>query len=63
MKKLILLVIALLLTGCELVNEEKDRDEAITECQNAGGVPYVENYNDSRYRPIVNCMFDKEVEE
>lgn len=64
MKKLILLAIpVLLLTGCELVNEERDRDEAITECKNAGGIPYVENYDDSRYRPIVNCMFDKEVEE
>lgn len=61
MKKILLLILVLLLTGCDLVNEEKDRDEAIIKCKNAGGVPYVENYDDSRYRPIVNCMFDKEV--
>nr|DAV26498.1 MAG TPA: conotoxin [Caudoviricetes sp.] len=64
MKKIILLLIpVLLLTGCELVNEKRDRDEAITECKNAGETPYVRNYSDSRYRPIVNCIFDKEEKE
>lgn len=64
MKKIILLLIpVLLLTGCELVNEKRDRDEAITECKNAGGTPYVKNYSDSRYRPIVDCIFDKEEKE
>jgi hypothetical protein len=48
---------------CELVNEKRDRDEAITECKNAGWTPYVRNYSDSRYRPIVNCIFDKEEKE
>lgn len=43
--------------------KERDRDEAITECKNAGWTPYVRNYSDSRYRPIVNCIFDKEEKE
>ena len=60
MKKLLLVIPILLLCGCELIDSERDRDEAIEDCINAGGTPYVENYDNSRLRPIVHCKFDKE---
>lgn len=60
MKKILLIIPILFLCGCELIDSEEDRDEAIEDCINAGGTPYVENYDDSRLRPIVHCKFDKE---
>ena len=55
---LVLLACLICLTGCSIINQKEDRDKAIQECKNNGGVPYVENYNDDRYRPIVHCKFD-----
>ena len=52
--------LSFILCGCELsLDSTKERDEAIQECKEAGGTPYVENYDDSRLRPIVNCQFEK----
>lgn len=50
-----------ILTGCEFVwDSELRRDQAIEDCKNAGGIPFVENYDDSRFRPIVHCNFGEE---
>lgn len=60
MKILLIIFLSFILCGCALsLDSEKERDEAIEECKNAGGTPYVENYDDSRYRPIVHCKFDE----
>ena len=61
MKKILFIVLCLFcLTGCsiEIIDEKEDRDEAIQECKDNGGTPYVENYNDSVLRPIVHCIFE-----
>lgn len=53
-----MIVLMVILTGCEFVgNSELRRDRAIEDCKNAGGTPFVENYDDSRLRPIVHCHF------
>ena len=50
-----------ILTGCEIsLDSKQERDQAIEDCKNAGGIPFVENYDDSRYRPIVHCDFGEE---
>ena len=59
-KILMIMILSLMLCGCELsLDSTKDRDEAIEECKKAGGIPFVENYDDSRLRPIVHCDFGK----
>ena len=58
MKVLMLIIMCFTLCGCELsLDSTKERDEAIEECKRSGGIPYVENYDDSRLRPIVHCRF------
>lgn len=52
-----------ILTGCEIsLDSKQERDQAIEDCKNAGGIPFVENYDDSRYRPIVHCNFGEVIE-
>lgn len=61
MKKFLLIIPVLLLTGCvSIVDYDEDRDKVIEDCINAGGTAYVENYHDSRLRPKVHCKFDNE---
>ena len=60
MKIIIILILSIMLCGCELsLDSAKERDEAIEDCKNAGGTPFVENYDDSRLRPIVHCNFEE----
>lgn len=61
MKRIItMLTLIFILCGCELsLDSTKERDKAIEDCKNAGGTPCVENYDDSRLRPIVHCRFDE----
>lgn len=55
-----MLILIFILCGCELsLDSTKERDKTIEDCKNAGGTPYVENYDDSRLRPIVHCRFDE----
>ena len=58
MKKILMVLLIFLLCGCELsLDSTKERDEAIEDCKRVGGTPFVENYDDSRLRPIVHCNF------
>ena len=60
MKILMIIIMCFALSGCELsLDSAKERDEAIEKCKKQGGIPYVENYDDSRLRPIVHCKFDE----
>ena len=60
LKIIMILILSFMLCGCEIVlDDEKERDKAIEECKNAGGIPYVENYDDPHYRPIVHCRFNE----
>lgn len=57
----LLALVSTLLAGCGIVlDSEQERDQAIEDCKNAGGTPFVENYDDSRLRPIVHCNFGEE---
>lgn len=59
-KIIAIFILGFILCGCELsLSIEKERDKAIEDCKNAGGTPFVENYDDSHLRPIVHCRFDE----